>query len=98
MTYQGVFKNGVVVLETDSPPAEGTKVSVSISPPENETIGEFLKRYDEALTQKHQSPPQADEDLSAMLLRYAGCMDGLPPDLAAEHDHYAHGAPKRSQR
>lgn len=73
MTYQGTVKNGVVVLETDSPPPEGTKVNVSVAPPENETIGEFL-------------------------LRYAGVAKGLPPDMAAEHDHYAHGAPKRASQ
>ena len=28
---------------------------------------------------------------------FIGCIDG-PEDLAAEHDHYAHGAPKRSGR
>ena len=25
----------------------------------------------------------------------AGTVDGLPPDFAAEHDHYIHGRPKR---
>jgi hypothetical protein len=28
--------------------------------------------------------------------RYVGCIKEGPADLAAEHDHYAHGAPKRS--
>lgn len=26
----------------------------------------------------------------------AGTVTDLPPDLAAEHDHYAHGAPRRA--
>ena len=38
---------------------------------------------------------QDDEDLSTMLLRHAGKGKGLPPDLARNHDHYAHGRPKR---
>jgi hypothetical protein len=24
----------------------------------------------------------------------AGSLEGMPPDLAENHDHYAHGAPK----
>ena len=31
------------------------------------------------------------------MLKYAGCVDG-PADFAAEHDHYIHGVPKRSER
>ena len=27
--------------------------------------------------------------------RFEGCLKGGPPDLAENHDHYAHGAPKR---
>jgi hypothetical protein len=30
-----------------------------------------------------------------MLLRSAGCMSGLPVDLAEQHDHYLHGTPRR---
>jgi hypothetical protein len=33
--------------------------------------------------------------LRETLLKYAGTVDGLPPDLAQNHDHYIHGAPKR---
>lgn len=33
--------------------------------------------------------------LSRLLLKYAGCCTGLPSDLAAEHDHYLYGTPKR---
>jgi hypothetical protein len=29
------------------------------------------------------------------LLKLAGTLDDLPPDFAAEHDHYIHGTPKR---
>jgi hypothetical protein len=34
-------------------------------------------------------------DLASVLLRHAGKGEGLPADLAAQHDHYAHGKPKR---
>ena len=33
--------------------------------------------------------------LWSKLLEVAGTVDGLPPDMAAQHDHYIHGTPKR---
>ena len=39
--------------------------------------------------------PSNDDDLNAVLLRHAGQGQDLPTDLAAQHDHYAHGKPKR---
>jgi hypothetical protein len=36
--------------------------------------------------------PQTAKEL---LMKYAGCMTGLPSDLARNHDHYIHGTPKR---
>jgi len=33
--------------------------------------------------------------LRDMLLEFAGTIDGLPSDMAAQHDHYIHGRPKR---
>lgn len=38
---------------------------------------------------------QTSTSLSEMLLRHAGKAVGLPDDLAAQHDHYLHGTPKR---
>jgi len=29
------------------------------------------------------------------LLKLAGTVKGLPPDMAENHDHYIHGTPKR---
>jgi hypothetical protein len=31
----------------------------------------------------------------ASLLKYAGAVKDLPPDMARNHDHYLHGAPKK---
>lgn len=39
------------------------------------------------------STGEADAALTAMLLRHAGKGKDLPADLAANHDHYAHGKP-----
>jgi hypothetical protein len=33
--------------------------------------------------------------VGAWMLKYAGVADDLPPDAAAQHDHYLYGSPKR---
>ena len=38
---------------------------------------------------------KAASPVGEMLLRHAGKAVGLPEDLAAQHDHYLHGTPKR---
>ena len=89
MTYQGKVKNGVVVFETDAPPPDGTLVNV-----------EPVVATENAPDSETSPANPADEELSSwvdVVLKHAGCMDGLPADFAAEHDHYIHGTPKRSQ-
>jgi hypothetical protein len=39
------------------------------------------------------SPPGST--VGQRLLKHAGTVKGLPHDLAAQHDHYLHGVPKR---
>jgi hypothetical protein len=41
--------------------------------------------------------PEADAHAPTLanLLKYAGTVDDLPPDMAINHDHYLHGAPKQ---
>ena len=44
-------------------------------------------------------PEQAGEpepgSLAAELMKFAGVIDDLPPDLSRNHDHYLYGAPKK---
>jgi hypothetical protein len=42
-----------------------------------------------------QESPKPASPLGEMLLRHAGKADGLPEDLAAQHDHYLYGTPKK---
>lgn len=42
-----------------------------------------------------EQPKTLDDDLTGVLLRHAGKGRDLPSDLAEQHDHYAHGKPKR---
>ena len=41
--------------------------------------------------------PRAEqkEPLGKRLLKFAGSVEGLPSDMAEQHDHYIHGTPKR---
>ena len=44
------------------------------------------------------APAELDRDFDALrdlLLSVAGKAEGLPSDLAEQHDHYLHGLPKR---
>lgn len=38
---------------------------------------------------------EAQAPTLANLLKYAGTVDDLPSDMAINHDHYIHGAPKQ---
>jgi hypothetical protein len=42
-----------------------------------------------------EKPQTGGEDLNVVLLHHAGRGRNLPTDLAEQHDHYAHGKPKR---
>jgi hypothetical protein len=56
---------------------------------------EELQRVNAALTEleRQQTPPE--RSVWDALLEFAGTAEGLPPDLAENHDHYLHGSPKR---
>ncbi len=83
MTYQGVVQNGNVVLHDGATLPEGTLVSVV---PVTPTVPEAAAGGD---------PPTVWQKL-AELGRWAETQPSdLPTDLAANHDHYLHGVPKR---
>jgi len=37
------------------------------------------------------APENAARTAKGLLMQFAGCMTGLPSDLARNHDHYIHG-------
>jgi hypothetical protein len=82
MVYRGHVQNGVVVFdEKGSPLPDGTPVEVApIARPSNSG-----------------STPTADTGPSwaEVLKDVIGRAEGLPTDMARNHDHYIHGAPKR---
>ena len=80
MSYRGRVINGMVVLEDSRALPEGTAVSV-------QALNEGKRR--------RKKLPRAAPDIWTKLLKLAGTAKGLPADLARNHDHYAHGAPRR---
>jgi hypothetical protein len=56
---------------------------------------EELQRVKAGLAEleRQQTPPE--RSVWDALLEFAGTAEGLPPDLAENHDHYLHGTPKR---
>jgi len=80
MSYRGRVQNGVVVLENPKVFPEGAAVSVQ---PLHKSKGHRRKLR------------KASPDIWTKLLKLAGTAKGLPSDLARNHDHYAHGAPRK---
>lgn len=58
--------------------------------PDGERVEVELKPLAQAKT--------AEQPTLIGLLKFAGVMSDLPADFAAEHDHYIHGTPKRSEK
>ena len=79
MTYHGRFKNGVVVF--DAPPDLPENAAVEVA---------AVEAVNESSAQRTGAPSWAE-----VLEEFIGKVDGLPPDLARNHDHYIHGSRKR---
>lgn len=47
------------------------------------------------IVEENQKTPKAPNGIWAKMLKFAGTVEGLPPDFAKNHDHYIHGAPKK---
>jgi hypothetical protein len=55
--------------------------------PEGADVTIIVRASDERATE--------NGSLRDLLLEFAGTIDGLPPDMAEQHDHYLHGRPKK---
>jgi hypothetical protein len=81
MTYRGQVKNGVIRLDPKVKLPNGTTVSVRL-----------LKSSPKRTRPRPKKQPPS---LYEMLKPFIGIADGLPSDMARNHDHYLHGTPKR---
>lgn len=41
------------------------------------------------------SVPKEGTTLGERMMKYAGCIKGLPADFSVNHDHYLYGTPKK---
>jgi len=83
MLLEGTVINGTIVLDNNHQLPEGARVEVGLKQPE--------LRQAEASPE----PPKAASSLGEALMKLAGTAVELPEDMAAQHDHYLHGTPKR---
>lgn len=82
-TLTGTVTNGVVVLDGGPVLPEGTKVDVAVQTASSADAGEITP------------PKEEPKGTFAWMLEFAGKVPDLPSDLAAQHDHYLYGTPKR---
>lgn len=83
MIYHGRVQDGKIVLTGGAHLPEGTEVRVDVA--------------DEVplTSRSNGDASQSHKTIWDHLLALAGTADGLPPDYAAQHDHYLYGTPKR---
>lgn len=79
MTYRGTVQKGVVVLDDPGRLPDGAKVEVS------------LVEADTSSPSGANGTPSVFEQLKDL----AGTEEGLPADIAENHDHYLYGTRKR---
>lgn len=79
MECTGTVRGGVVVFDPGAAIEDGTAVVVR-----------------PAVDARPADPAVEKEPaLGQWLLQFAGAVEGLPPDMARNHDHYIHGTPRK---
>lgn len=81
MNAQGIVQGGVVIFSGDSGFPDGTAVQVVPLPAQ--------------VTNDDVASPNVWQRLAALARQAELEPSDLPTDLAANHDHYLHGLPKR---
>jgi hypothetical protein len=83
MTYRGRVQGGVVVLDPGATLPED--IAVSVAPVEDSRVDAAVEATEETIGQKLARLGRSVESMPC----------DLPSDLAANHDYYLHGLPKR---
>jgi hypothetical protein len=65
-----------------------------IVPEEGAALEEGVEVMIETIEPAAQVLP-SEPTLAQRLLKYAGAAEGLPSDMARNHDHYIHGTPRK---
>jgi hypothetical protein len=85
VTYRGQVKDGVVVPESGVELPEGAEVRIELEWPQQR----------EATTKVNDGGVPSRATMYERYRNIIGAIKDLPPDFAANHDHYIHGQPKR---
>jgi len=86
MVVKGHVENGQVILDQDVSLPEGAQIELRVVAPK-EDEGEDTQDEGEVAPEI----PSLLERLKSVV----GVAEGLPSDLAKNHDHYLYGAPKK---
>jgi hypothetical protein len=89
MTYRGTVKDGVIVLDAGARLTEGTVVEVR----EAQTAAPAPPDVARSQNTEAEGPTWAEK-----WKVFIGTCQGLPSDLAENHDHYIHGTEKGIDR
>jgi hypothetical protein len=81
MSVRGHVQGGIVVLDEPHALPEGAEVRVEIVSPELATA----------------VADEEEQSLRDILLKYAGTLRDLPPDLAKNHHRYLYETPKNDE-
>ena len=81
MTYRGKYSKGTVTLPRNVDIPEGAEVEVTPVTPPPNGGTE----------------PEQGQTLYEIFEPFIGSLDGLPSDLAENHDHYLYGTPKKKK-
>lgn len=90
-TFPGQVRDGVVIFEGPSPLADGTRVEVKPI-----DMSEAIAQLSAALLEFAGAAEGRPPSLADRLRPVIGQAEGLPADLAENHDHYLHGLPRKS--
>ncbi|MEX2139364.1 MAG: antitoxin family protein [Pirellulales bacterium] len=85
ITIDATYEDGVLKPAQPLPLAEHEKVRVTVEPQPAPTQN----------VPPADSPTLAERIVAMARALPPGALDNLPDDLAAEHDHYLYGTPKR---
>ena len=84
MTYHGTVHNGVILVDGGLTIPDGVAVRI-----------EVVDKIEASTPLPHGTEPTIGQKLAALARKFESLPCDLPSDLAANHDHYLHGLPKR---
>jgi hypothetical protein len=87
MVYRGHVKDGMIVLDGPASLPEGAAVEVAVLPAPAPSMAPAGQEG----TALQPRVPSLYERLKPLV----GAVEGLPRDLAENHDHYLYGRPKK---